>query len=191
MRRKFILIGVAILLLAGVILSWAATSGGQNLSISSGSTASGGGVADVTALSSSFTITQGKAQKINGVELFRIDLGNSSYKDKIKIHFYLLNPEDMGQVLNNPHAFINVQVCYKVDSGEDFTLGDGTKVKKTSATGMITLESGETVLTPTMGLDSTDNDTYWVLGSITTPGGVPSGQQSQLTQLRFHCEVRL
>lgn len=190
MKRKKILLIIAVFLLLASTLSWAATSSGQNISVSSGSTAAAGGVSDVTALSSSFTITQGRAQRISGVELYKVDLGSASYRNNVKFFLTLLSPEDMGQVLSNPHAFIQVEVCYKVTSGEDYTLGDGTKVKKTSASGMITAESADLVLFPTMGGDTADSDTYYVLGSITVPGGVPAGQQTQLTELDFYLNVR-
>ena len=190
-KKKIVLIGTAVLLLIGTVVSWASTSTGQSVSISSGSTASGGGVADTTRLLSSFTMTQGQAQKISGLELFRVDLGSAVYRNDIRIFFSLLNPEDIGKVLNNPRAFIEIQVGYKVNSGEDYTLGDGTKVKKTLASGIISVERGEIVLFPAMGEDTIDSDTYWVLGAITAPGGVPPGQQAQLNELRFYLDVRL
>lgn len=189
-KKKIIVVAAIVLLLTVTAVSWAVNNDSQNLSISSGSTASGGRVADTTALSSSFTITQGQAQKISGVELFRIDLGSAVYRNDIKIFLLLRNPEDIGSVLNNPHAFIEIQVAYKVNSGQDYTLGDGTKVKNTSATGIMDIENGDIILTPVMGGDTVDTDTYWVLGSITTPGGIPPGQQSQLNQLDFYIDVR-
>ena len=191
MKKKFIIIGMIMMLLAGSVISWAASSASQDITISSGSSASGGGVADVTPLSDSFFVTQGKTEKISGLEMFRIDIGNASYNDDIRVSFTLLNPEDVGKVLSNPHSFIDVQVCYEVDFDEDYILNDGsTKVKK-SVNSIVTMERGHILLMPTMGGTSIDEDTYWILGSITTPGGVPPGQQEQLGEMNFYCDVRL
>lgn len=190
MKKRMLVIGLALVSLLGAVLSWAATNDTQGLPIASGSSLPGGAVANPTSLSNTFTITQGRAEKISGVELYKIDLGNASFYNRVSIFIYLLNPEDIGKVLNNPNAFINVQVAYKVNDGEDYTLSDATKVKvDTSTSAIITRESGQILLQPT-NIGTVDTDTYYILGSITTPGGVPPGQQTQLTELRSFCEVR-
>lgn len=174
---------------------FAATTGTGSVTISSGSTAAGGGVADVTPISDTFTIFQGNAQKISGVELYKVDLGSSTYRDRVKLSIYLLDPENMGAVLSNPHSFIEIQVAYEVNSGEDYTLDTGEKVKvatlRESVDTHLSRQNGEMLLLPTMGGDSVDTDTYYILGSITVPGGIPPGQQEQISNLRIVCEARL
>lgn len=183
---------IAALLTVGV---FAATTGTGALPINSGSTAAGGGVADVIPISDTFTIFQGNSQKISGVELYKVDLGSSTYRDQVKLFIYLLDPENMGAVLSNPHSFIEIHVAYEVNSGEDYTLDAGTKVKvatlRESVDTHLTRQNGEILLLPTMGGDSIDTDTYYLLGSITVPGGIPPGQQIQINSLRIVCEARL
>lgn len=190
------LFGSAVLVTALVSIGvFAATTGTGELTIASGSTAVGGGVADVTPVSDTFTIIQGNSQRIRGVELCKIDLGSSTLRDEIKLSVYLLDPENMGAVLSNPHSFIEMQVAYEVSSGEDFTLDSGAKVKvatlRESVDTHLSRQNGEILLLPTMGGDSIDTDTYYLLGSITVPGGIPPGQQTKINNLQIVCEVRL
>lgn len=192
-KKRFLFLGIAVAaLLTGSI--FAATTGEGQLSLTTGSSLPGGGLADVTPLAESFTLTQGNAQKVAGVELHRIDLGSSTIRNQIRVHASLLNPGDMSKVLNNPNSWVEVFLAYRVSSGEDFTLSTGEKVKiaslRVGADNHMTRENGSVALLPEMGGDEIDSDTYWVLGTIKTPGGAPPGQQEQVGFLRFHVEVR-
>lgn len=185
---------LALLMAAGTLLatgtSWATTTGIIQPPISLGSTLEGGGVATVTARSGSFTVEQGKAQQIAGVELFQIDLGAARFSDLITVEVLLLNPGDLSRVLNNPNAYMDVALWFESASGT-YTLSDGvTKVAKDlAAEGRINRASGAVVLQPRTPAVTR----YYVLATITTPGGgVPSNeQQGQLTRLDFHSEVRM
>ncbi|MDP2735903.1 MAG: hypothetical protein Q8P12_06895, partial [bacterium] len=123
-------------------------------------------------------------------------LGSTTIRDQIKWHVSLLNPQDMGQVLNNPNSWIQIEVVYRVSSGEDYTLSTGELVKvatlKESVNNHMTRQNGDMLLQPEMGGDSIDNDTYWLLASIMVPGGAPPGQQSQIGSMSIVCnDVRL
>ncbi|MDP2734624.1 MAG: hypothetical protein Q8P12_00265, partial [bacterium] len=108
-KRKLTALALAALLLV-TSATYAATTGGGTLPITSGSSLTSGGVAEITALNEAFTIVQGKTQKISGIEVCRADLGSTTIRDQIKWHVTLLNPQDMGQVLNNPNSWIQIEV---------------------------------------------------------------------------------
>jgi hypothetical protein len=192
-KRAFLLI--AMFMFAITAGAFAATAATGTLPISSGSSASEGGVADVTPFSDSFTIIQGNAQKIKGHRLCKADLGSSAIRDQVKIFVTLKNPQNISAVLNNPNAWIAIEVTYEVSSGQTYTLSDGKKVKvatlQQSIDNNLTRQNADIMLRPTMGEDSIDTDTYYILGSITVPGGSPPGQQQQLASLTFSCKVRL
>lgn len=192
-KKKLLFFGImAVLLTMGIV--FAATTGEGQVSITTGSSLPGGGLADVTPLTDSFTLTQGNAQKVAGVELHRIDLGNSTIRNQIRVYVSLLNPGEMSRALNNPNSWVEVFLVYRVSSGEDFTLSTGENVKiaslRISADNHVTRENGSITLLPQMGEDAIDTSTYWVLGTIKTPGGSPPGQQEQAGSLKFYVEVR-
>ena len=183
---KRVAIVLLVVALVAAASSWAATSGTRGVSISQESTLASGGIANVTALSDSFTVSRGAAQVVSGVELYQIDLGAARFSDLTRIEVLLLNPLDTGKVLNNPNAYIDVAVWYE-DAGGTHTLSDGvTKVSKdTTAEARMSRAAGDVLLQPSIA----GVTRYYILASITTPGGIPPGQQDQLTQLRFHCKV--
>lgn len=193
-KRMMLLLGtiLALALVTGAV--FAGTTGEGNVTITSGSSLSGGGLADVSPLSDSFTLFQGNAQKISGVELYKINLASSTVRNQIRVHLSLLNPQEMSQVLNNPNSWVEIDITYEVSSGEDFTLSTGERVKiatlRVDADNHMTRERGNITLLPEMGGDSIDTETYWVLGTIKTPGGAPPGQQGQVGDLDIHIDVR-
>ncbi|MDO8567577.1 MAG: hypothetical protein Q7R57_02545, partial [Dehalococcoidales bacterium] len=83
---------------------WTATSAGLSLSITPGGS-NGSVVTSLTSIGSTFSIDKGSAQKISGVELYKIQLGSAQFSNLIRINLALLNPDDMGRVLNNPNSF--------------------------------------------------------------------------------------
>ena len=186
---------IAVLVIALIsIATFASTTGQGNVVITAGSSLPGGGLADITALSDPFTVFQGNAQKISGLELHRIDLASSAIADQIRVQISLINAENMSQVLSNPYSWVEISIVYQVSSGQNFTLSTGEKVKiaslRVDADNHMTREHGSITLLPEMGGDSIDTDTYWVLGSVTIPGGAPPGQQNQLGVLNIHVDVR-
>ncbi|HUC92730.1 MAG TPA: hypothetical protein VMS09_11955 [Paenibacillus sp.] len=186
-KRKYIFAAVVATFLTINLMIWAATTISLQIDVTPGSTLPDGKMAAVTPLSGSFTVKKGKAQVVNGVELFRLDLGSPTFSDQAAIHLSLLNPTDIGKALNNKNAFIDVAVWYE-DSSSAYTLSDGvTKVSKdVNATGRMSEQWGNVILQPTVP----GQTRLYILASITVPGGQPPGQQQQLTSLRFYVDVR-
>ena len=193
LTRKRVAILLLVVALVAATSSWAATTGTRGTSISVGSTLASGEVADVTSLSDSFTVRHGAAQVVSGVELYQIDLGGPEFSDQVAIEVLLLNPLDIGGVLNNPNAYIDVAVWYEDEISGTHTLSASiTPVstrqvsKDTTAEAYMSKVGGDVLLQPSIA----GVTRYYILASITTPGGVPPGQQQQLTQLKFFCKVR-
>lgn len=190
-KRRWLAVGLIVTLLATAI-SWTATatSGTGSVNISSGSSLANGEIASVTALSGAFTTSQGAAAVETGIELYQIDLGAARFSDLVSMHVLLLNPWDTGKALNNPNAWIDVAVYYPDATGA-VTLSDGTtKVSLDTgefASARVTRQTGEVLLRPSVANQSR----LYILASITTPGGIPPGQQQQITSLKFFVQVRL
>lgn len=186
------LIVLVLAALVGSTISWAATAGFTSISISPRGSLSGQ-IANVTALSGTFSVTQGKAQKVAGVELFKITMGVPEYSHLINVSMAILNPEEIERVLINPGAYIDVQVWYP-GSGDGFiTINDGgnqvnvVQDTATKASARLSGIMGAALLQPSR----VNQTTYYILASITTSGGLPPGQQEQLFNLRFWIDVRL
>lgn len=189
---KYWLAIALIIALTVTAVSWAATAtgGGTALSITKESSLASGEIADLTVLSGTFTTSQGAAQITSGIELYQIDLGAARFSDLVRIHFLLLDPWDTGKALNNPNAWIDVAVYYPDATGV-ITLSDGTtKVSLDTgefASARVTRQTGEVILRPSIS----NKSRLYILASITTPGGIPPGQQEQITSLKFFAQVRL
>ena len=163
----------------------------------------GAGVtADVTAVDSSVTITNGRAQDISGIELYRIELTNSALSGHLVVSFDWLNPQDAHRVLNNPNGWIDVGL-YE-NSGTTPTNGACPTgqyyLNDTTATGSALCVSADAspessaVLTAATAdaelLSATSGQQYvYVLGAIHTPGHVPPGEQSGLETLQYQLHV--
>ena len=189
MRRKLFIIAALLAALAGSIAAWTQSSSSLDLGISAGGT-NGQVVTNLTAIGETFSITRGAAQRIAGVELYKIDLGDAQFSNLIRINVALLNPWDMGGVLNNPNSFIQMSVYYPGTGDGQVTLDyDRTTAipdNGARASAMMSRVVGDALLFP-----SVITDTLYILGSIMVPGGPPPGQQEQLTDLEFYCDVRM
>ena len=174
---------------AGSVFAWTQASLGLGINITPGGDG-GKLVKNLTAIGETFSITRGAAQKVSGIELYKIELGDAESSNKVTIEIALLNPEDMGAVLNNPNAFIDVGVYYP-DAGGRVTL-DCDPVDVVSrdegprASAMMSKVIGDVLLHPSV----TGQSTLYILASIVVPGGSPPGQQAQLTDLGFWCQVK-
>ena len=195
-RRRLMFFAALVAVLAGSIVAWTQTSGSFQLTITPynpGGKAGNEGklVTGFTAIGETFSIIQGKAQKVSGIELYEIELAEAAVCDDVRIHLTLLNPYDMGKALNNPHSFIDVGIWYPVDTGSEPSVvldhngqtvwrDDGAKASAmmSQAVGNVLLQPSETV-----------TSTLYILASIMVPGGAPPGQQEELTDLRFQCLV--
>jgi hypothetical protein len=169
-------------------IAWASASETKIVNISpASSTLASGEPFEVEALSGTTTTLTGKAQVINGVELFKLNLGEARYSDILRVHMFLMNPQQIGKVLNNPNSFIEVAVWYE-DGTSSISLSDGTKVTRDeSAIAYMSQASGDIVLRPTIA----NKGTLYILASINVLGGYPPGQQTELQDLQFYCDVRL
>lgn len=178
-RLTFILIIVLMI----TSISWA--SNVWVLNISSDSTHPNHELAIVTPVSDNLIVSQGSAQRIEGVGLYEISLGAPRFSDQLKIHILLTNPEGIRQALNNPNAFIDIAVWYPDENGTH-TFQD-IQVSKNIAEGRMSTERGSILLNPTVPGQST----LYILASIVVPGGAPPGAQIQLNQLEFYVDVRM
>ena len=213
MRKKWI---VPAALLAIVLslstYAFAATAGTLDLNLVSatriqppaGATTTGGKVAKVEWMGETVTRPVGKkATLVSGVDLFKLTLVSSSYSDRIRIEVLWTDPQNAGQVLNNPNSYIRARVYYYGGPGGGWptcdaadqrlvtvtALNDTTVCPTTSVT-----DFGEAILTKRGSArylmpSTAGQDTLWVLGDIVVPGGVPAGQQSQLSGLGFVATV--
>jgi hypothetical protein len=190
MRRKLFIVAVALVALVANVVAWAQTNSSLSLNINAGGT-DGQVVTSLTGIGETFSIVKGKADVISGVELYRIQLGSAQFSNLIRINLALLNPQDIGKVLNNPNSFIKVQVYHPGTGEGQVTLDyDGTTVIPDSgaqASAMMNKGVGDVLLFPSV----TGQGTLYILASIHVPAGPPPGQQEALNNLRFYISVRL
>jgi len=191
-NRKAVVIVALLIALSGSIIAYTAASSSLSLGINpGGSDGSGRLVTSLTSIAEIFSVIRGEAETINGVELYKIELDNNiaQFSNLVRINVALLNPQDMGKVFNNPRTFIDVGIWYPDVSGTQ-TLSDNTRVARDNdprASAVMSSAAGDILLYPSVA----GQDTLYVLASITVPGGIPPGQQEQLTSLKFYCDVRI
>jgi hypothetical protein len=187
--RKNVLFLFIVIAFAFNAISWASTSLLNILEITpAASTLASGDPFEVEPLSGTVTTLTGKAQLIQGVELFKINLGDARYSDLIRAHIALMNPEQIGKVLNNPNSFIEVAVWYEDDTSSTYLSDGTTKVTRDeNAITYMSQVSGDVVVQPT----TANKGTLYILASINVLGGYPPGQQTELQGLQFYCDVRL
>ncbi len=77
-------------MVAAIDTTWGATKATGNFPVSPEGT---GKIAEIRS-SGTFTTVGGIAKKIEGVWLYRIDLGSARLSNLVKIHILLLNPEN-------------------------------------------------------------------------------------------------
>ncbi|GGG21575.1 hypothetical protein [Paenibacillus abyssi] len=199
-KLKLLLMILVGLFLTANLTVWAAITLNLELPIVTESSLPDGALATVTPVGAEFTLNWGRSQRVEGVNLFQIDLASAAYSDQVFINLLLVDPLEIGNVLRNRNSFIEVAVWYE-DSQGSHELENGVKVSKDEATtAMMSEVSGDVILRPTV----TGVERLYVLASITVPGGgwggfpggwggggnIPPGQQDQLQTLRFHCIVR-
>ncbi|MBS7631260.1 hypothetical protein KEJ47_06765 [Candidatus Bathyarchaeota archaeon] len=158
-------------------LIWASQSNQFNLSISTGSTATSGGVADVTSISQTVTMTWGKAQRIYGQAIFNISNIAHGMVNRLLIHVILTDPQDLIKVFGNRHAYINV------------TVSDSSNTPGNVYAWDILSEENTEVLLKTQGVPIETTKLY-IQVTIRVPGGPPPGQQEKQS-LDYYCKVYL
>jgi len=200
LRRRLVFFAALVALFAGSIVAWTEDSGFQIISINP-FTGEGedpvGYVDSITSIGGTFSVYQGATLKTHGIELYEIILGDKDLCPKVRINRALQNAYDMGQVLNNPTARIDVGIWYPVDTEsvvypepvflesiqQDVWRDDGPEASK-----KMTRKMGAVTLQPSKEVTST----LYILGSIVVgkaQQGYPPAQQKQL--LKFWCEVRM
>ncbi len=181
--------------LLGTATAWVQSSTTSALNISKGSALDSGKIAEVTPLLVSFNYVKGAASKVTRIPIFRINMANPQIIPSIRVS--ILNLSDLGKVLNNPNAFIDTELWYPdkdatsnyitIDDAKTPANPEGKIVQDIGAEGTMSRISGEIALRPTVS----NKDTFYILVSITVPGGIPQGQQEQLSELKFFVDVRM
>jgi hypothetical protein len=140
-----------------------------------------------------YTQTRGKAQIVQGVNLFDVTGVATEYVGptpprSLVLRIFILNPQDIRRVTGNPHAYILVQAT---------SYGDPDHVAPGSASGTVWDQYGELILTterpygiiiPVLPFDKSS---FRVRATIVVPGGTPQGLvvQHMADTLRFRMEV--
>ena len=110
LSRAWLITGLAVI--ATGLFGWLWAAGGTaNISITAANPGAAGGISSVVPLNpATYTVANGNAQKIQGVDLFDITNIHSQSINSLTARFYILNPQDMGKVFNNPNAFLLVKI---------------------------------------------------------------------------------
>ena len=200
-RRRLagVFAGLGVALLAGTSAAFLNTNSTGSASISPLSTSYGGRGIDVVPVSNSVTVTNGRAQTVAGVELYRLDLASKTLGDQLLIHFDWVNGQDAQKVLNNPNAWIQVGIydnngvipVSNACSSGLYLSGDNVCVSADAgaqASAQLTAASADALLIPSQ--NPTSDSALYLVASITTPGHAPPGQQSNLTTLQYNVDAR-
>ncbi|MCF8567471.1 hypothetical protein LLE49_22385 [Alicyclobacillus tolerans] len=152
------------------------------------STLPSGQLAVVTPINEQITLT-GKPHKIRGLALYKITLGNPSLSDMVKVHFYWVNPAQTMGVLHN--GWIQVGVYYPTPSGswDVYHVEDGPNTVSVSPDGpgfAVNPRNADAVLYPDVPYQ---RNLYVVVNIVDNGGENPEGQQKNLGDLQFYCQV--
>lgn len=200
------------LFFSGLALAFVAIAGAVALApegtvtntITPGSTLPGGTAADVTPVNSAFTRIQGRAQQIEGLQLYRIRLASTGLSDNVVATFSWVNPQAAAQALGNPNAFLQVALYYQsgtpvagaCPAGQFKTAGsDGSTeicVDEAATPGTPLASGFLTKASASRSIKSTQSgqEYLYLLASINVPGGSPPGQQIGLANLTYSLVVR-
>ncbi len=194
-KWKLLIVGLLLVSLAATVVAWSQANSGLTVNITPGGTA-GHVVISQIPIGQTFAIYKGCAQKVSGISLYKIVLVDPLFSNLLRINIALTNSPEIGKVLNNPGAFIEVGI-YSPDPINTSRIvlnrgvDNGTRVLQdtgASASGVLSLPVGDITIYPNI----TGQSTLYILASITIPSGPPPGQQSELEYIRFylHIDVR-
>lgn len=193
-KHKLIVLLLVGALLASVI-SYAADAASGRVQITTSGlpnvSATGGTFAKVTGLSGTFTKpTDGRAERIAGVALFKVAFANPAKSDQSAIQVMWLDPNDATKELHNPHAFIEIRAYYAAASttcrDEFRTVGTSTTVCPTRARdGFDEVHLSQKLANGILEPTQPNQSTLYILADITTGEDVAPGQQDQLNGLQF------
>ncbi|HET7628766.1 MAG TPA: hypothetical protein VFK44_10295 [Bacillales bacterium] len=196
-KKMFLLSVTAVFSLSFV--SWAFTSQLLQLHITTDSALPGGKAAAITSIvdGSAFDVHKGRPQKIAGIPLYKIELGNERYSELAQIYLSATNFVQANGETNlvKSNWWMDVGVYYPIvdASAADLILDDGTALKKfTADKAMVHLNRTKATGILMPGKIVPGNTTLYIIASYVSPAGsLPPGQQKQLNQLQFHCMVRM
>lgn len=173
-------------------VSWASTSASINLTVSSEGVTATGRAAEINTINGELREQRGGGTTTHaGDVLYEIDVANGASSQDINIQIDFLNAHEIGKVLNNPNAYLEIGIWY-TGSGDhelhNITTGgvpDGTEVSLDSDTETrFSQHNASAVLSPTV-----DEDPLYVIARVQTPGSAPPGQQPS-GEFRFNGRVR-
>ena len=203
-RRRLIFFAALMAVFSGSVLAWTQTSTSFQLTIlpynADGGENAGKRVINHEPIGETFYILKGAAQIIRGLELYKIELASKDDCVEVQFDLSLQNGYDMGRILSNSKAFIDVGVWYPdPENLSDVVLNggvdNGTRVKRDDgegASGMLSGQEGTVTLVPSKTVTST----LYILASIMVPANpswkppnAPPGQQDQLFDLELGIRV--
>ena len=158
-------LAVGLVMLGTGLFGWLwATGGNASVPITAGNPDAAGRISSVVALTpTTYSVPNGNALKVQGVDLYDITNIHSPAINNLTARFYVLNPQDMAGVLANPNSFLLVKV----------TEYDDPEVVYGSA--MVTRERASVLLQPTGIPGSTSR--LKLRAEVVVPGGSPPGVQ--------------
>ena len=172
---KWWLAAVVLLAGTGVTGGLYAQSGAGSVAIALGNSGSGR-IGTVTALNPlEFTLPNGNAQKIQGLDLYDITNIDAKFLNRLTLRLYITNPQDMGSIFNNPNAFLEVTVTDPGDPNAVYASATMTRQQASVALMPRGVPGGTTGLK--------------VRSSITVPGGRPPGRQASVGSLTTLLEM--
>ncbi len=169
-------------------VSWATTTLSMSIAVTPASILAGGVLAVPESMDGTFTVARGAAQVIDGIELFHIQVGDARFSDSLRIHLAVINPAELSDVLSNPNAHINVSLWHEDPEGEH-ALQDNTPVSP-DPSALATARLSRLTTTALLQPSITGQQHLYVLAELVVPGGGPPGQQAELKELHFWCEIR-
>jgi hypothetical protein len=201
-RLAWVLGGAATVLLTVTGVAYLQVQSAADTPITADSALSGGQSVQVTPVSNTVRITNGRAETIAGVELYRIAIAEPAESAHLTVAFSWLDPQDADQVLNSPNAWIGVGIYYNsgsAPSGGACPSGQYLLNDPTDGQVCVTADSGldsSTALTAAradallLGSQSGRSVAY-IVASINTTGHAPPGQQGNLTGLQYDIDVQI
>ncbi|MDC3414894.1 hypothetical protein NC797_16530 [Aquibacillus sp. 3ASR75-11] len=173
-----------------------------NINVKPDSTLSSGKAAAVTSLSGgAYSLYTGRAYKISGIPLYKIDLGNKRYSELAQIIVTVFGINEDNNLLKD-NWWVEVGVYYELPASAtnaDYVLEleDGTDLKVNMLSDDVlfmnrTQASGILAPQQLIPQDARSNTTLYIIATYKNPGGkVAPGQQEQINNLTFDLMVRM
>lgn len=197
MRKKLFMAVVLTLLFCAALTSWAFERLWLEIPVLSDTLENGRASKIVTLPHENvYSVKRGRPHRLSGLALYRIEVSKPEYVELAQIYFTSSAEGPLAKI----RWWVETALYYEVASGGERVLSDGTQLRRfpaDSATAYLNrTDADELLMTggliPTDGDDATSRTTIYVIASFVNPGGkIPPGQVGALTELLFHCMVRL